>query len=243
MAILANPSTNGSSNASLEHTTSSTGLLEARASPSHRFAIFPRFLLPDQFAGHFNPVKTNAEEAAGTRRFTKLMPSFITRRLIENTFAEVMADHQLLKLSDFVALLEAQYKASINDPDGNPSRWAMVNAVIALAIRAKMAPGSEAIVSDITYGYYRNATIVISELVIGDATLLSVQAFLAMAIFAQGISDTRAAVMLASNASRHLDLLCSTGLSTGRVLEGAEVEECVRLCRIAKTFDIINGPS
>lgn len=135
------------------------------------------------------------------------MPPEIARRLIQNSFTEVMAEHQLMDLSTFVKLLDAQYAASSVGSGGNPARWTMVNAVIALAIRFKTAPGSEAALSDITHGFYQNATRVLPELILQDTCLLSVQALLTMAMFAQCIPDIRASIMLATNASRQAGIV------------------------------------
>ncbi|AEO70702.1 glycoside hydrolase family 71 protein [Thermothielavioides terrestris NRRL 8126] len=118
-----------------------------------------------------------------------------------------MAEHQLLDLATFVPLLDAQLAAGPAEPAGNPARWALVNAVIALALRAKMAPGAEAELSIYQRAFYRNATTVMSELILQEPGLLSVQALLAMAMFARATSDTRAFAMLVTSALRQLELL------------------------------------
>ncbi|KAK7421108.1 hypothetical protein QQZ08_010112 [Neonectria magnoliae] len=114
---------------------------------------------------------------------TPLLPLAVSRRLIQNSAAEVMAEHQLLALQSFVTLLDAQYATSSVDHAGKPARWALVNTVIALALRVKTAPGSEAKLSDIPRAYYRNATTVIPDLILQDSSLLLIQALLTMAIF------------------------------------------------------------
>ncbi|SPQ25329.1 abfcf91c-1710-4f47-9765-0d85f47955c8 [Thermothielavioides terrestris] len=118
-----------------------------------------------------------------------------------------MAEHQLLDLATFVPLLDAQLAASPAEPAGNPARWALVNAVIALALRAKMAPGAEAELSIYQRAFFRNATTVMSELILQEPCLLSAQALLVMAMFARATSDTRAFAMLVTNALRQLELL------------------------------------
>jgi hypothetical protein len=159
--------------------------------------------------------------------------------LIQNSFTEVMAEHQLLDLSSFAMLLEAQYSASLFGPTDNPARWAVVNAVTALAIRVKTAPGSEGDISDISRGFYDNATVVIPEIILQAPSLLSVQALLAMAMFAQGTPDAQACVMLASNASRQLELLALGRLSASQAVDIREGEQYKKAYIIAHTLEKI----
>ncbi|KAH8754019.1 hypothetical protein F5882DRAFT_419181 [Hyaloscypha sp. PMI_1271] len=136
-----------------------------------------------------------AAEGIAARNFKPLMPLHIARRLIENSFAEIMQGHQLIPLSHFMMHLDAQYTASSLDPAGNPARWAVVNIIVALGIRSKTAPGSEAALFDITNGFYQNATKVVPELILQRPCLASIQAFLGMALFARDNVDISAFIM------------------------------------------------
>lgn len=199
--------------------------------------IFPDFLLPDKYGEGLRELKSTVQDAIRTRRFIPLMHLHILRRLMRNTFTEIMAEHQLIDLSDFMALLDAQHAASSTGPADNPARWAIINAVIAIALRYKTAPGSEGELSDIQHGYYRNATAVIPDLILQDASLLSIQALLAMAIFASGIPDTQASVMLVTNASRQLEMFSRGQSLSGRVLETGEAKYHEQLSRVINTFE------
>ncbi|KAH6995991.1 hypothetical protein BKA56DRAFT_609270 [Ilyonectria sp. MPI-CAGE-AT-0026] len=194
---------------------------------------FPDFLLPGAFDTHLKAFKGNLSCVNTTQRFAPLMPQHISRRMVQNSFADIMAEHQLLDLPNFLVLLDAQYADSSISPAENPSRWAFVNAIIALAARFKIAPGSEAELSDIAHGFYQNSITVIPELILQDPSLLSIQALLGMAMFAQGISDTRACIMLAANASRQLELFNVGRLTAGRMIEAEEEEQYQQLCRVA----------
>lgn len=152
-----------------------------------------------------------------------------------------MAEHQLLDLPNFLVLLDAQYTDSSVAPAENPSRWAFVNAIIALAARFKIAPGSEAELSDIAHGFYQNAITVIPELILQDPSLLSIQALLGMAMFAQRISDTRVCIMLTANASRQLELFNVGRLTAGRMIEVEEEEQYQQLCRVVCKFNRDTG--
>ncbi|KAF3769797.1 hypothetical protein M406DRAFT_325280 [Cryphonectria parasitica EP155] len=116
-----------------------------------------------------------------------------------------MAEYQLLAMPSFLALLDAQYAASAAGPAGQPARWGLVNAVLATALRSKIAPGAEAELSVVANAFYRNAISVIQELILQQPSLLSIQALLAMAIFAKDIPDTQAYYMLSTNASRQVE--------------------------------------
>jgi len=102
-------------------------------------------------------------------------------------------------------LLEAQYASSSDEPALEcPARWAIVNAVLALGVRSKTAAGSEAAMSDVVDGFCRNGTAALPELLLDQPSLLTVQALLAMVMFAKGIPDVQAFIVFATNASRML---------------------------------------
>lgn len=211
----------------------SVGSSQRQVSTQSRMQIFPDFLLPGAFDIQLKAFKGNLGRVNTAQRFAPLMPQHISRRMVQNSFAEIMAEHQLLDLQSFLVLLDAQYADSPIAPAENPSRWAFVNAIIALAARFKIAPGSEAELSDIAHGFYQNAITVIPELILQDPSLLSIQALLSMAIFAQRISDTRACIMLTANATRQLELFNVGRLTAGRMIEAEEEEQYQQLCRVA----------
>ncbi|PNP45172.1 hypothetical protein TGAMA5MH_03223 [Trichoderma gamsii] len=150
-----------------------------------------------------------------------------------------MQHRQLLDLADFSALLSAQYIASSTGPAENDfARWATVNAVTALALRFKAAPGSEGDLSSIPLAFYHNATAVIHHLILQEPSLLSIQALLAMAMFVEDTPEPAAFIMLATNASRQLELLESRMpddfKSNGANLKSKQHQ---RACEISSTFD------
>lgn len=151
--------------------------------------------------------KTTANEPSSIRTFAPLMPREVAMPLVEHSFAEAMDEHPVLCQTEVMQLLEAQYAESSSEPVDGFARWATVNTITALAVRAKTAPGSETVFSRIIDTLYRNATIVLPELILQDPCELSIRALLVMAVFALGIPDGKACVMLVTNASRHLDLV------------------------------------
>ncbi|KAK4139686.1 uncharacterized protein C8A04DRAFT_40520 [Dichotomopilus funicola] len=153
-----------------------------------------------------------------------------------------MGGYQLLDQPSFVTLLEEHYAASPVDPADSPARWALVNAVIGLMLRAKIAPGAETELSRYPRAFYRNATAVIPELILQDPSLLSIQALLAMAMFAEATSDTRSFVMLATTASRQLELLLAANqgrVPAQQVLDMAERGQLERAYEIASAFETL----
>lgn len=213
----------------------STDSSQTQVSIRNRIPIFPDFLLPGTFDANLKEYKTIIAEGIAARNFTPLMPRHIARRLIENSFAEIMAEHQLITLSHFITHLDAQCAANSLDPGDTPARWAFVNAVLALGARSKTVPDSE-VLSNIVHGYYQNATKVVPELILQEPCLLSIQALLAMAIFARDSANTPAFVMLASNASRQLELLSSSWSSMGQAINFQETEQYEQAFRTADIF-------
>lgn len=204
-------------------------LSQRRPNVERELPIFADFLLPDQYDQHLYTIKRDLGDATATRRFVPLMPYRISKRLMDNSFTDVMAEYQLLDLPSFMMLLDAQYAASSVDPADNSAQWALVNAVLALAIRFKMAPGSENSLSDIPRGYYQNAITVTPDLILQAPSLLSIQALLVMAIFARDIGDRQAFVMLANNASHQLKLFTSNAADTRQLVSYGRTCEVVNI--------------
>lgn len=196
--------------------------------------VLPDFLLPGIFDRTLKEIKTNVEEASSMQKFAPLMPLHISRRLIKNCYADIMTEPPLITLQSFLVLLDTQYATSTTNPAGDSAKWALVNAVVALAMRFKMAAGSEAEISPIIQGFYRNATSVIHQLIFGEPGFLSVQALLAMSMFARGIPDPQAFVMLVANASRLLQI---ARLKSGPVVALGEADQYEKVCEIIRQLD------
>jgi hypothetical protein len=193
------------------------------------------FLLPGVFEHRASIQGTIDEVIAGRRQYTPLLPQHISSSLIRNSFEAIMAEHPLLDLPQLVTLVEEQYAASLTEPADNPARWALVNAVFALALRFKIAPGAEGELSTFPRAFYRNAVTVLPELILQDPSLLSVQALVAMAMFAQAC-DSRSFAMLMANASRELELLRR---AQGQLDVMSEEEQLSRAYGIASALEAL----
>jgi len=97
-----------------------------------------------------------------------------------------------------------------------------------------MAPGSEDELKSVIDAYYRNAKLVLSDLILRPATMESVQALLLMGALADEMEDHRAFVMFVTNALRQIELLSRSSLV---VMDRAEREALVRLLGFAKLQD------
>ncbi|KAJ4153542.1 hypothetical protein LMH87_010026 [Akanthomyces muscarius] len=151
----------------------------------------PDFLVKANFAQHLQALRASIvsdhhqrddddDDDERGRRFTPLPPQAMGTRLIRNSYPHIAAS-QLLDWPDFVHVLDAQYA----DKPGQPAaRWALVNAVMADAVRFKTAPGAEAVMEPLLRALCRNARMVRTELVCGEASVMAVQALLCMAAVA-----------------------------------------------------------
>ncbi|KAJ1303664.1 hypothetical protein OPQ81_008092 [Rhizoctonia solani] len=174
-------------------------------------------------------IKKNIDEAKSNGGFADLVPFEFSNDLTLVCFDDIMAEYQLLDKPSFLALLRAQYAASTSGPAGQPARWGLVNAVLARVLRSKIAPGAEGELSFVVDASYRNATLVIHELILQQPSLLSIQALLAMAIFAKEVSDNQAYYMLSTNAARQVESLDIGSLTA----DPGSLHQYKQACRVA----------
>jgi hypothetical protein len=193
-----------------QHTVTHNGGFDDNASTS----LFPTFLLPGAFELHMTQVQSGVAAAdAAPTPFTPMMPHPIARRLLQNAYEEMRLGLPFLgDLTEMLALLDTQYSIFGTVPPAIPSSsyahtFALVNAVVALAVRHKMAAGAETHIAGIAAAYYRNATLVTHHLILQTPTRQSVQALRAMAAFAGGTPDPPAQAILLANAEQQERML------------------------------------
>ncbi|KAJ8120876.1 hypothetical protein ONZ43_g2530 [Nemania bipapillata] len=195
--------------------------------------VFPEFLLSRTFAQDVKAFKSEIREAASRGEFSQLFPQHIARKLVQHSFTEIIPEPHFISLRTFMQILDAQYADDIASPGQDVARWAMVNGILALAGRFKTAAGAEEDMSPITLSFYRNATLVLHQLIGQTPSLISAQAMLIMAMFARGIPDIETFIMLTSNASNQLELLEKTWSLTIPVVSLWQKEEFIRTYRFA----------
>jgi hypothetical protein len=199
-------------------------------------SIFPSFLNSASFMQDMQQVKASIGQVGREKGYTPLLPIHVSKRLLGNCFDDITRGYPIMKRSHILSLLEAQHRASPAGPGVEPATWAVVNAFLAVALRSKIASGSETALFPIAKAYYDNATMVLHDLILGEPTLLSVQALLAMALFARSESATWPVIMLVSNASRLLDL-CERARPEMCFATNGEAEGYDHLRRITETFE------
>lgn len=165
----------------------------------------PEFLIKKNFQSQLEAIRANIGK---TDVLKPLLPQPIATRLIQNSFSDIRAS-QLFELSYVLKLLKAQYAISDCDPAGSPSRWAVVNATVALAVRFKTAPGAEDEIAPIASAYFDNATAVMYDLIQSSPAITSIQALLCMALFIEHEPQNVTFALLLSSVARQLQLLPS----------------------------------
>ncbi|KAL1890800.1 hypothetical protein Cpir12675_005255 [Ceratocystis pirilliformis] len=135
----------------------------------------------------------------------------------------------------FMHLVERHYSG---DPHQGSGWWASINVVLAIANRLRVMSNLVPADNDcIAWDYLKNAMAVLSELVMRNADLLSVQALLGMALFMQGTPNPQPSTLLIAMAIR---LSHSIGLhkrGTGFNLNPIEIEQRKRVFWIAYMLD------
>lgn len=219
------------------------GIPEDRRSLEARLRqLYPVFLHPENDTQSLQELKrTGQEDQKSPEGFAPLASRDMIRYALENTYNEISGLCPIFDLPTLQRLNTEQQAASSANPAGNPARWAILSTWIALGMRLRTAPGSEAGFSPVVQSYYRNAVLVLPDLILQPANTETIQALLLMAVFADGGEDHRSFVMLVTNAARQIELLALqlTGVSDrgerdamrrllafARLLEGKVAERC-----------------
>ena len=167
-------------------------------------SLFPSFLLPSSYKTILSQVKSTVESQSSRSAPKPFLPKEIVYRLLQNAYdgmRESLGPLPFLRpLDEVLLLVDAQYATVDGDDTRNSSGAALANAVIALAIRHKMAAGAESHIRAIATAYYQNASLLLHELLLRPPTHYTAQALRAMAAFAQGVPDSYAAATLLMNA-------------------------------------------
>lgn len=180
-----------------------------RIAEGMRSAGLPDGLLPQSFDHSLKKIQNSVNQGSNQagERFTPLLPYEIATVMIPKCFNSLMEGRKVLELEEFMPHLSTQYEASTTGPLVEYSRWALVNAVMGLAGKFMVAPGSESVLENIHMAYYQNAAMVLHRLILRTPSLLTVQALLAMALYAKGIPDERSFIMLVTCASKQLEMM------------------------------------
>jgi hypothetical protein len=156
------------------------------------------------------------------------------RYALENTYNDITGVCPIFDLPTLNRLNAEQQAASSTHPVGNPARWAILSTWIAMGMRFRTALGSEDEFSQVIKSYYRNAVLVLPDIILEPANMETIQALLLMAVFADAMEDHRSFVMLVTNATRQIELLA---LRLSGVSDRCERESFQRLLCFARAQD------
>lgn len=134
-------------------------------------------------------------------RETPLPPFIETLALTEYFFENF---NRLTPLFDKSSFLSRMKESSEQQPSSDPAWWAARNVVLAIThrLRAMETTLNFEEENQKAWGYLRNTSKVISELTLGEPSLLGVQSLLGISIFLQGTNNPRRASALVASSIR-----------------------------------------
>lgn len=106
-----------------------------------------------------------------------------------------------------LTMLLQQQAPGPGDCQGNPSRWATLNALLAMAIQWKSASNGFEEMSAMSWTYFKNAFSVFPELNTQGTEIETCEALLAMAMFMHGSANARATSHLIGVTARSLQVI------------------------------------
>lgn len=169
------------------------------------------------------------------RIFKSLPPKEETLSLLKDYFENLNCMFPLFHEPTFMHLVDKQYS---NDPYESTGWWACINVALALAYRLRVMSNVVPQEDDQkAWLHLKNAMAVMTELMLRNADLLSVQALLGCALFMSGTANPQPTFLLVSAALR---LSHSIGLHkkvTSFNLHPVEAEQRKRVFWIAYMLD------
>ncbi|OLN87830.1 Transcriptional activator protein acu-15-like protein 1 [Colletotrichum chlorophyti] len=173
-----------------------------------------------------------------TRRvFARFPPYEYLIGLEQAVVEEVQLFCPTMNRASFFELVNEQYAIGPEKTDDNPARWAIINALLAAAMRYRMANDSVTFMAPLYWGYFKNAFAIFAELVVRGKSLLDCEALLAMATFSLGTADAQTTSQLASAAARAAQIL---GLHRRETYVGLGAMQSERHRRVCWVTHIIN---
>jgi hypothetical protein len=197
--------------------------------------LYPVFLHPENIMRVQQEIIRASQKAQRSPEgFAPLPPKDIVHYALRNTYDDIM---NICPIFDLPMLQKRNAEQQAIDnirPAGNPARWSILNTWISLGIRLRTALGSEDQFKCVVDSYYRNAVLVLPDLILHPITTESVQALLLMSVFAENVEDQRSFVMLVTNSARQIELLAR---SCSGVVDRSEREIYERLLDFARVQD------
>ncbi|KAM0553379.1 hypothetical protein ACHAPJ_007393 [Fusarium lateritium] len=133
--------------------------------------------------------------------FVPLPPKEYMIHFVFNALDDMYQIRPLFSNSEVLKLVDDQCLAGLSNCHDNPTRWATLNALIAMGIQWKADNGAIEELFPISWAYLKNAYAIFPELVARGASIESCQAMLVMALFMQGTADALTFTSLLSAAA------------------------------------------
>ncbi|XEV07517.1 hypothetical protein FSHL1_012804 [Fusarium sambucinum] len=133
--------------------------------------------------------------------FAPLFPKEYMTHFVSHTLEDLYHVCPLFSTNEALELVDAQYVAGPSDCHDDPTRWATLNALIAIGIQWKADNRAIKELYPLSWAYFKNAYAIFPELVIKGASIESCRAMLIMALFMKGTADATAFTNLLSAAA------------------------------------------
>ncbi|KUJ06855.1 uncharacterized protein LY89DRAFT_726259 [Mollisia scopiformis] len=151
--------------------------------------IFPTFLLPETFTANLRTFRSNHTQNQ-TYTPLNLIPLPLWLRMTTHVLSTVPSLSRLqLTASTFQSHPLSQYSTSPSSPGSDPARWALVNTVLALCIKCKIAREAEGALGCVHEALWKNAVGVLPDLILGERSAEVVLALRVMGIYAKETED------------------------------------------------------
>lgn len=184
---------------------------------------FPASLHPHNNIPAFTEMMRAVNGQRSPEGFVPLISKDQIAHLFEITFNEMISFYPIFDLPALNRLNAEQHALSSTHPAGNPARWAIINIWIALGTCIKVSPTRDDEVDCIIKAYYRNAVLVLPDLILQPANKETISALLFMSVYAEAALDQRSHVMLVTNAVRQIELLIPR---LSEALDQCELDAC-----------------
>lgn len=170
--------------------------------------------------------------------FTSLLPRMHMAHLIQSSWDETLFHRLLFPPETILALLREQYEAGPESIGGNPSRWSIVNSVIANAILQKCTNDYLETMAVSAWAHFKNAFSTFPELVTRGTNILACEALLAMALFMRSTADARTTSQLINAAVRLMHMIEFTPRDRSTSVGGSLYTRHERVASVAFILDV-----
>ncbi|KAK6845387.1 hypothetical protein PG995_015497 [Apiospora arundinis] len=139
--------------------------------------------------------------------FAPLPPKVAAQSMILNSFQDMCRAWPLFDHHSIRDMIDEQYNTGPADCHANSTRWAILNALLAMATQWKAANPLAKDVFPISWTYLKNAYAVIPELNLQATNLQVCQAIIIIVLFMRLTADARTATVLLSTATTMTNIL------------------------------------